>query len=206
MYDETVSGRLFNFNLRFPGQYFDIETGKHYNYFRDYDPSIGRYIQSDPIGLSAGTNTFAYVSAAPLGFADAFGLQIAPPGGATGGAIGGFGGLGGWGRGGNGAGSNWDGWGGSTNSWGGNSNFVPVPGEGSGSSVPLPCTLKASYRLTTTADPPYPGSNKPTVWFICEYECTESCGRTFRFIRTMGLTEGGCPTTQWPRSGDRRVN
>jgi len=37
---------VFTFNLRFPGQYFDKETGLHYNYFRDYNPQIGRYIQS----------------------------------------------------------------------------------------------------------------------------------------------------------------
>jgi len=40
----------FTFNLRFPGQYFDKETNLHYNYFRDYSPEIGRYIESDPIG------------------------------------------------------------------------------------------------------------------------------------------------------------
>jgi len=38
------------FNLRFPGQYYDRETGLHYNYFRDYDPGTGRYIESDPMG------------------------------------------------------------------------------------------------------------------------------------------------------------
>ena len=42
----------FTCNLRLPGQYFDKETNTHYNYFRDYDPAIGRYVQSDPIGLA----------------------------------------------------------------------------------------------------------------------------------------------------------
>jgi RHS repeat-associated protein len=52
--------------LRFPGQQYDALTGLHYNYFRDLDPSLGRYPQSDPIGLAGGLNTYAYVGANPV--------------------------------------------------------------------------------------------------------------------------------------------
>jgi RHS repeat-associated protein len=62
-------------DLRFPGQLFDGETGFHYNYFRDYDPSTGRYIQSDPIGLGGGINTFAYVKNSPVRWFDWYGLE-----------------------------------------------------------------------------------------------------------------------------------
>ena len=65
----------FEYNLRFPGQYYDAETGLHYNYFRDYDPSIGRYVESDPIGLEGGMNTYGYVGGRPLVRIDVLGLD-----------------------------------------------------------------------------------------------------------------------------------
>ena len=73
---DTVS---FAYNLRFPGQYYDQETGLHYNYYRDYDPITGRYVQSDPIGLAGGLNTYAYVESAPLMWVDPDGLDLMDP-------------------------------------------------------------------------------------------------------------------------------
>ena len=62
--------------LRFPGQYADPETGYSYNYFRDYDSSVGRYVQSDPIGLAGGVNTFGYAYQNPIAGGDPYGLWV----------------------------------------------------------------------------------------------------------------------------------
>jgi RHS repeat-associated protein len=64
----------FAYSLRFAGQRFDPATQSSYNYFRDYDPAIGRYLQSDPIGLDGGINTYAYVGSRPLEYVDPYGL------------------------------------------------------------------------------------------------------------------------------------
>jgi RHS repeat-associated protein len=58
-----------------PGQYFDEETNNYYNYFRDYDPTTGRYIQSDPIGLAGGLNTYVYALQNPTKNIDPDGLN-----------------------------------------------------------------------------------------------------------------------------------
>ncbi len=72
--DVDGDGVELEFNLRYPGQYFDSVTGWHYNYFRDYEPSAGRYVESDPIGLKDGPSTYAYVRSNPLYLFDQFGL------------------------------------------------------------------------------------------------------------------------------------
>jgi RHS repeat-associated protein len=74
--DPDGDGIPFTLNLRFPGQYFDQETNAHYNTYRDhYFPNLGRYGQSDPIGLYGGINTYAYVNGSPLVYVDPDGLK-----------------------------------------------------------------------------------------------------------------------------------
>ena len=65
----------FPFILRFPGQLFDPESNNHYNCYRDYEPGTGRYLESDPIGLYGGMNTFGYVEGNPNTKFDIFGQQ-----------------------------------------------------------------------------------------------------------------------------------
>ncbi len=72
---EELAG--LSINLRFPGQYFDTETNLHYNHFRYYDPALGRFITSDPIGIYVGLNTYSYASMNPLAGFDMFGLEDA---------------------------------------------------------------------------------------------------------------------------------
>jgi len=66
--------------LRFPGQYADPETGWYQNYFRDYDPLAGRYVQSDASGLAGGMNMYAYAEGQPLYWIDPYGLNVGAPG------------------------------------------------------------------------------------------------------------------------------
>jgi len=70
-----TSSAGYVFNLRYPGQYYDAETATNYNLFRNYEPAIGRYQESDPTGLAGGINTFAYVASNPLNLVDPRGLD-----------------------------------------------------------------------------------------------------------------------------------
>ncbi len=73
--DVNNNGKKVAIRLRFPGQYYDVESGLSYNHHRDYDPKIGRYIQPDPIGLGGDVNPYAYVGSNPLSYSDPNGLK-----------------------------------------------------------------------------------------------------------------------------------
>jgi RHS repeat-associated protein len=65
--EATITVSTITNNLRFPGQYYDAETGLNYNYWRDYNPVIGRYVESDPIGIQQGSNhLYVYAENNPL--------------------------------------------------------------------------------------------------------------------------------------------
>ena len=72
--EAVINTELVKNNLRFSGQYYDKETNLHYNHNRYYSPKIGRYIQSDPIGLLGGRNTYTYVNNKPTVLTDPLGL------------------------------------------------------------------------------------------------------------------------------------
>ncbi|HKW36900.1 MAG TPA: Ig-like domain-containing protein [Burkholderiales bacterium] len=76
--DPNNTGNRFEFSLRFPGQYFDQGTNLAHNYFRDYDSSIGRYTESDPMGLLGGLNTYAYAHSNSLLYIDPDGKTASP--------------------------------------------------------------------------------------------------------------------------------
>lgn len=78
--DPDADGATFNLDLRMSGQRYDQASGLYYNSSRDYDPSVGRYTQVDPIGLAGGISTFGYVGGNPIQATDPSGLEWEPAG------------------------------------------------------------------------------------------------------------------------------
>ncbi|MCC8968402.1 hypothetical protein H8A95_40480 [Bradyrhizobium sp. Pear76] len=77
----SIAGSASN-NLRFPGQYFLVESGLNYNWYRHYDPSTGRYIQADLLGVAQGPSLYGYAKSAPTMLSDKDGRQAATTAGA----------------------------------------------------------------------------------------------------------------------------
>ena len=73
---KVVTASIGEYNLGFPGQYYDAEGASWQNWFRTYDGSVGRYTQSDPIGLAGGLNTYAYAIGNPATNVDPTGLFV----------------------------------------------------------------------------------------------------------------------------------
>jgi RHS repeat-associated protein len=71
----TIPPGGISLSLRYPGQQYDAESGLHYNYFRDYEPGTGRNVESDPVGLGGGANTYGYALQNPLVLFDPDGLK-----------------------------------------------------------------------------------------------------------------------------------
>ncbi len=66
---QSITGTA-TLNARFPGQWFQLEAGLHYNWHRHYDPSLGRYTQPDPLGFVDGPSVYGYVKGAPQSYVD----------------------------------------------------------------------------------------------------------------------------------------
>jgi len=73
----SINGSASN-NMRFPGQYFLIEDGLHYNWYRHYDPTIGRYTQPDPLGFVDGPSIYVYAKLSPQMYVDPNGKLVGP--------------------------------------------------------------------------------------------------------------------------------
>lgn len=78
---QPTSANGFTYNLRLPGQYYDVESGLNYNVNRDYEAATGRYIQSDPLGLDGGMSTYGYALGNPIIYNDPMGLLVPPAAG-----------------------------------------------------------------------------------------------------------------------------
>jgi len=74
--DPDNDGHRLTLNLRFPGQYFDDETGMHYNWHRYYRPETGHYLNADSLGINAALNLYTYAYNSPYMFTDKDGMKV----------------------------------------------------------------------------------------------------------------------------------